>query len=262
MTQIDVHFGNNLSNLYNLLTYYFTREGNQERLLSIMINRFELNTEYLGLLTIFQKTATLVRQEDRMSTLLATFPDLFKQFDQKKVNAIAFDTLQGFITNLSALLLQITRHVPQSLNHPFIAVDLELVKLLLTSSNLKKKVLGLTYLSTNIICMQRLESRQIKWMEESVLVKYLEMRKKALEDAFEEINIFDYIFGPNIHAAILQASPMILVFLYNINKLTFKDILQIWYSSETHDETLEHSILTLVSKVITSLKVEDSNVLF
>ena len=73
------------------------------------------------------------------------------------------------------------------------------------------------------------------------------------------MNIFDYIFGENIHEAILSRAPSILVFLYKNNKLTNEHIFNLWKLYQEKHQSIGESILKILGELITVFSNEQSN---
>ena len=84
----------------------------------------------------------------------------------------------------------------------------------------------------------------------------IEIKRNVVLEWLEKINIFNIIFGENIHEAILKKSSVILIFLYMNNKLSFDQIDYIWKISQDKHEAISGSIFNIFSDLISSLSIE------
>jgi len=84
-----------------------------------------------------------------------------------------------------------------------------------------------------------------------------EYTKKQFISFLEKINIFDIIFGENIHEAIIERSNEILVFLYNNNLFKKEHISLLYKISKTKSQSINNSINNLFSAILPRFSNED-----
>ena len=72
-----------------------------------------------------------------------------------------------------------------------------------------------------------------------------------------KINIFDIIFGKNIHEALIQRSYSILSFLYRNKLFTNQQIQILWNLSQTKYQSISNSIITLFGQLLPEFSNED-----
>jgi ubiquitin C-terminal hydrolase len=89
-----------------------------------------------------------------------------------------------------------------------------------------------------------------------ILKRVVSMKKGIFLDWLEKINIFQVIFGENIHEAVLKKSSLVLIFLYINSKLSFEQINYIWEFSLDKHQAISDSILVIFSDLISSLSIE------
>lgn len=139
-------------------------------------------------------------------------------------------------------------------------IDLEIILFLLNSNNLEKKVLAIRSLSDLIILILQHEKSTEKtlkgFLDPMEFLKLIKFKKSIVLNWLEKINIFDIIFGENIHEAILKKSSSILIFLYMNNTLSFEKIDYIWKMAQEKHEAISASIQTIFSELISYLSLD------
>ena len=95
----------------------------------------------------------------------------------------------------------------------------------------------------------------------SEFLKLIKFKKEILLEWLEKIKIFEIIFGENIHEAILKKSPLILIFLYINDKLSFEKIDFIWKMTQEKHEAISASIQNIFSELISYLSLDHAIVI-
>jgi hypothetical protein len=107
---------------------------------------------------------------------------------------------------------------------------------------LEKKVLAIRSLSDLIILILQHEKSSEKTLQgfsdPAEFLKLVKFKKTIVLNWLEKINIFDIIFGENIHEAILKKSSSVLIFLYINKKLPFEKIDYIWKMAQEKHEAI------------------------
>jgi len=75
----------------------------------------------------------------------------------------------------------------------------------------------------------------------------------------EKINIFEIIFGENIHEALIQRSYEVLNFLYKNKLFSSEKIKILWNLSQTKYQSISNSIITLFGQLLPQFSNEDCN---
>ena len=126
--------------------------------------------------------------------------------------------------------------------------DLNLSYKLLQSNNLEKRTIGISLLSN--LCSKLLDNNYCN---------IYEFKKDILLNFLLKIDIYNLIFGENIHEATLTRAPQILVFLYKNNKLTNNHIINLWKFYQEKHQSIGESILKVFSELMTDFSIEHSN---
>ena len=74
-----------------------------------------------------------------------------------------------------------------------------------------------------------------------------------------QINIFDLIFGENIHEGVIQRSYSLLSFLYRKKSFSSSQIETLWKLSQTKYKSISNSIIELFGKLLPEFSNEDCN---
>ena len=88
-----------------------------------------------------------------------------------------------------------------------------------------------------------------------------EYTKKKFVSFLKKLNIFDIIFGENIHEALIERSNDILVFLYNNNLLKKEQIFLLWKISKTKSQSISNSIINLFGRILPEFSKEDCQII-
>lgn len=139
-------------------------------------------------------------------------------------------------------------------------IDLEIICFLLNSNNLEKRVLAIRSLSDLIILILQHEKSTEKtlkgFLDPAEFLKLVKFKKTIVLNWLERINIFDIIFGENIHEAILKKSASVLIYLYINGKLSFEKIDYIWKMAQEKHEAISASIQAIFSELISYLSLD------
>ncbi len=144
-------------------------------------------------------------------------------------------------------------------------IDLEIIYFLLNSNNLEKRVLAIRSLSDLIILILQHEKSTEKtlkgFLDPAEFLKLVKFKKSIVLNWLEKINIFEIIFGENIHEAILKKSASVLIFLYINRKLHFEKIDYIWKVAQEKHEAISASIQVIFSELISYLSLDHVKVI-
>ena len=91
--------------------------------------------------------------------------------------------------------------------------------------------------------------------------KVYEYTKKKFISFLEKLNIFELIFGENIHEALIERSNDIIVFLYKNNIFKKEQISFLWKISKSKSQSINSSIITLLSRILPEFSNEDSDII-
>ena len=133
------------------------------------------------------------------------------------------------------------------LNKPF--------EILLKQQKLELRIIAINHLSY-IVNIFRNDTKYLKaYYNEYEAV--LEFTKKILVKFFKKINIFDLIFGENIHEAIIGRSYDIFSFLYKNENFPPEQISLLWKISQTKYQSIGNSIIGLFGKLLPEFSNND-----
>ena len=88
-----------------------------------------------------------------------------------------------------------------------------------------------------------------------------EYTKKKFISFLEKLNIFDLVFGENIHEALIERSNDIIVFLYNNNLFKKEQLSFLWKISKSKSQSINSSIITLLSRILPEFSNEYSDII-
>ena len=88
-----------------------------------------------------------------------------------------------------------------------------------------------------------------------------EYTKKKFILFLDKLNIFDLIFGENIHEALIERSNEIIVFLYQNNLFKKEQISYLWKISKSKSQSINSSIITLLSRILPEFSNEDCDII-
>jgi ubiquitin C-terminal hydrolase len=190
-----------------------------------------------------------------------------KLFETGQIKDLSRQNLDGFIYNNMGMSLNSLHVIEEEIDNKsepfytaftdFLKIDLNIIYFLILSKNLEKRVIGMKYLIDIIHFIIQQEKVEGVIEHKQVLVKKILLFKKAnYLEWLEKINIFQVIFGENIHEAVLKKSSLVLIFLYINNKLSFEQINYIWEFSLDKHQAISDSILSIFSDLISSLSIE------
>ena len=74
-----------------------------------------------------------------------------------------------------------------------------------------------------------------------------------------KINIFDLIFGENIHEGVIQRAYSVISFLYRNKSFSSLQIEKLWHLSQTKYQSISNSIIELFGKLLPEFSNEDCN---
>ena len=89
--------------------------------------------------------------------------------------------------------------------------------------------------------------------------KVYEYSKKQFIKFLQKINIFDLVFGENIHEALIQRSYFLFSFLYKNKIFTAEQISLLWKISQSKYQSISNSIIGLFGKLLPEFSNDDCN---
>ena len=128
-------------------------------------------------------------------------------------------------------------------------------EILLKQQKLELRIVAMDHLS-NIVNQVELE-KSFYNISFNDCEKVLEYTKKKLLKFIQGINIYELIFGENIHEAIIERSYKLLSFLYKNNIFTAQQISDLWKLSLSKYQTISNSIISLFGKLLPDFSNED-----
>ena len=126
---------------------------------------------------------------------------------------------------------------------------------LLKQQKLELRIFSITQLKTISILYKCFHKHILIYGTEKVF----EYTKKTFISFLVKINIFDLIFGENIHEALIERSYEILSLLYKNNKFSQEQISFLWKISQSKYQSISNSIITLFGKILPEFSNEDCN---
>ena len=91
--------------------------------------------------------------------------------------------------------------------------------------------------------------------------KIIEFASNCAVGYINKMNIFDLVFGKNIHEGIIQRSPPVFIFLYRNKLLSREQIKTIWNLSQTTYQSISNSIIELFGQLLPEFSNEDCNII-
>ncbi len=186
-------------------------------------------------------------------TVKKTYVDFSFKNDDQKIKELNKNQLNVFfstvIFNSYVLLKNFLKDEAQLINSSeyffkeVLTVDERFLQFLLNSNNLEKRIQGIKYINAYILFILQREKHD--WVLnptcfeslDSQLMRYLVIaKKKKLIEFLEKIDIYNLLFGENIHEAMLNNSSDILIFLYSNEKITFDQIRLLWTIAQDKHE--------------------------
>ena len=122
----------------------------------------------------------------------------------------------------------------------------------LTQQKLESRIYGLNLISRLTEIFKNVNedveyANKLSFMKESI-VKYM-----------NKINIYNLIFGENIHEALVHRAYNLLYFLYKNNSFNKEQIKHLWFLSQDKYQTISDNIIELFGKLLPEFSIDDSN---
>ena len=130
-------------------------------------------------------------------------------------------------------------------------------EILLKQQKLELRIVAMDHIS-NIVNLVELE-RYFYKTSFNDCENVLNFTKKYLLKFIQSINVFELIFGENIHEAIIERSYKLLSFLYKNNNFNAQQISDLWKLSLSKYQTISNSIISLFGKLLPDFSNEDCN---
>ena len=130
-------------------------------------------------------------------------------------------------------------------------------EILLKQQKLELRIIAMDHLS-NIVNQVELK-KSFYYISFNDCENVIEYTKKKLLKFIQGINIYELIFGENIHEAIIERSYKLLSFLYKNNIFNAQQISDLWKLSLSKYQTISNSIISLFGKLLPDFSNEDCN---
>ena len=132
------------------------------------------------------------------------------------------------------------------------------IEILLKQQKLELRINGINHLSalTNLYKNNNAKNLKIYYNDHE---RVLEYTKNKLIKFIQNINIFDLIFGENIHEAIIERCYCVLSFLYKNKCFPPEKISFLWKMSQSKYQSINNSIIGLIGKLLPEFSNEDCN---
>ena len=130
-------------------------------------------------------------------------------------------------------------------------------EILLKQQKLELRIVGISHFSEIV----NLYKNNIDYLKHyyNDYERVYEYTKRKLLKFIKKINIFDLIFGENIHEAIIERSYDILSFLYKNKSFSPEQIALLWKISQSKYQSIGNSIIALFGKLLPEFSKEDCN---
>ena len=155
------------------------------------------------------------------------------------------------------ILPELRQNYPQDCEEICISF-LKYCDFLLKQQKLEYKILGLNMLNNLCGLYRFLDMKSMKKSYNDVEEIY-EYVKQNIINFLNKINIFDLIFGENIHEALVARCYNILSFLYKNNSFSAKQISLLWEISQKKYQSISNTIITLFGQLLPEFSNEDCN---
>ena len=133
----------------------------------------------------------------------------------------------------------------------------KIFELLLKQQKLELRIYSITHFSSFCNYYKNYYESYKKYYNDYKNV--FEYSKKVFLSFLIKINIFDYIFGENIHEALIERCFDIISFLYKNNSFPSEQISLLWKISQSKYQSINNSIITLFGKILPEFSKEDCN---
>ena len=130
-------------------------------------------------------------------------------------------------------------------------------EILLKQQKLELRIIAIDYL-TNIVVRLNLTPK-VFLFDFNDCEKVLEYIKLKFLKFIQNINIFELIFGENIHEAIIERAYDLLSFLYKNGSFGTKQVSDLWMLSTSKYQTISNSIISLFGKLLPEFSLENCN---
>ena len=141
----------------------------------------------------------------------------------------------------------------------FIFSIFSLYELLLRQQKLEFRILSMDCLNSFVYYYNKYDDKlQRDYYSPKNVYEYTRQKYILFLD---KLNIFELIFGENIHEALIERSNEILVFLYNNNLFKKEQISLLWKISKAKSQSINNSIITLLSRILPEFSKEDCDII-
>ena len=140
----------------------------------------------------------------------------------------------------------------------FIFSIYSLIELLLRQQKLELRIISINFLN-DLSNKYKLYFDDLKKYYSSPKSVY-EYTKIKFISFLKKLNIFEIIFGENIHEALIERCNDILEFLYNNKLFTKEQISFLWKISKTKSQSINNSIINLLGKILPEFSNEDCEI--
>ena len=163
-----------------------------------------------------------------------------------------FNKIFGGLTRMIDIFLQ--NNLENEIEEFFFCI-LKPFEILLKQQKLELRIVGISQLS-NIVNLYKADPNFLIHFYYDYESTY-EYSKKKLLQFLQKINLFDLIFGENIHEAIIERSYDTLSFLYRNGCFTPNDISLLWKISQNKYQSISNSIISLFGRLLPEFSNND-----
>ena len=194
---------------------------------------------------------------EKMNYYLNESPTLIKNNKDEylKFISLIFNNYYSIIFGALAFVLEKFEKNNSDEIHNFIFSIFNFYEFLLKQQKLELKIFSLEQLSSYSVFYKKYD-REFKYhFNDSE--KVFEYTKKEFIKFLLKINIFDYIFGENIHEALIERCYEILSFLYKNNSFPPTQIAFLWKISQSKYQSINISINALFGRLLPEFSIVD-----
>ena len=197
---------------------------------------------------------------DRMNYFLNDSQKLLKQNKEQYLNFLGF-----LIDNYNLIIFGCLAHVLE--NYEKNGMEGEVQNFLFSMYNYFEFLLKQQKLELRIFSLDKLVilANFYKCYNKDLKIyfndteKVFEYTQKIFLSFLVKINIFDLVFGENIHEALIERCYAILSFLYKNKSFPPEQISFLWKISQSKYQSINNSIITLFGKILPEFSNEDCN---
>ena len=202
----------------------------------------------------------------KMNLFIQNFDIYIKESKESKENYISFakyivhNYFSIIFGGLGRILDKYQKEGKENEINDFISSIFSLYELLIKQQKLEFRILAMYSLNILVNYYKIFYEEDLKRTYYSPKNVY-EYTKKMFISFLEKLNIFDLVFGENIHEALIERSNDIIVFLYNNNLFKKEQLSFLWKISKSKSQSINSSIITLLSRILPEFSNEYSDII-